>query len=237
MLRSVDWYVVPLLNPDGYEFCHSQDRLWRKNRRPPGPAEKCHGVDLNRNFDLGYGLGASTDSCSEVFQGPGPGSEPESRALMSLGLRLNASLLYYVSLHAYGQSWLTPWGFKTEPPPNQADLVDVARAASRQAECRAGPGPVPAREFEVGGAAEIYYVAGGASDDWFYDRTSAKFSYTIELPDDGREFGFLFPAELAPQVSSGLRDDKEIIRNFTLQVGEDIWISLSTLALEALARS
>ena len=171
MLRSLDWYVVPLLNPDGYEYCHTQDRLWRKNRRPPGPTEKCHGVDLNRNFQLGYGLGASTDSCSEVFQGPGPGSEPETRALMSLGERLNSSLLYYVSLHAYGQSWLTPWGFTTEPPPNQAELEAVARAASRQAECSYGRGSVPAREYEVGGAADIYYVAGGASDDWFYARS------------------------------------------------------------------
>ena len=31
-------------------------------------------------------------------------------------------------------------------------------------------GHVPAREYEVGGAADIYYVAGGASDDWFYER-------------------------------------------------------------------
>ncbi len=32
-------------------------RLWRKNRRPPPPDSKCHGVDINRNFPLGYGLG------------------------------------------------------------------------------------------------------------------------------------------------------------------------------------
>ena len=122
MLRSLDWYLVPLVNPDGYEFSQTKDRFWRKNRRPPGPAEKCHGVDLNRNFHLGYGLGASRDSCSEVFQGPGPGSEPETAALMSLGARLNTSLLYYVSLHAYGQSWLTPWGFTTDPPSNLEEL-------------------------------------------------------------------------------------------------------------------
>ena len=35
-------------------------------------------------------------------------------------------------------------------------------------ECRFGK--VPAREYEVGGAADIYYIAGGASDDWFYER-------------------------------------------------------------------
>ena len=29
---------------------------------------------------------------------------------------------------------------------------------------------MPAKEYEVGGAADIYYIAGGASDDWFYQR-------------------------------------------------------------------
>ena len=30
--QAVDWYVVPLVNPDGYEYSHTNDRLWRKNR-------------------------------------------------------------------------------------------------------------------------------------------------------------------------------------------------------------
>ena len=31
-VRAVDWYVAPLLNPDGYEFSHTDNRMWRKNR-------------------------------------------------------------------------------------------------------------------------------------------------------------------------------------------------------------
>lgn len=31
-IRSVDWYIMPVLNPDGYEYSHQFDRLWRKNR-------------------------------------------------------------------------------------------------------------------------------------------------------------------------------------------------------------
>ena len=181
VLWSVEWYVVPLVNPDGYEFSQSGDRFWRKNRRPPGQDEKCPGVDLNRNFHLGYGLGASRDSCSEVFQGPGPGSEPETKALMSLGSRLNTSLLYYVSLHAYGQSWLTPWGFTTESLTSQQDLEAVARAAISEMECSYGRA-VPAREYEVGAAADIYYIAGGASDDWFYARSGPSQSSPPDIP-------------------------------------------------------
>ena len=169
MLRSLDWYVVPLLNPDGYEFSHTEDRFWRKNRRPPTGEGSCHGVDINRNFHVGYGLGASTDSCSEIYQGPAAGSEPETQALMAVGQRLNSSLLYYVSLHAYGQSWLTPWGYKTDPVTNMKELEVVALAAASQMECTYGRS-VPAREYEVGAAADIYYIAGGASDDWFYER-------------------------------------------------------------------
>ena len=33
------------------------------------PGSNCKGVDLNRNFPEGYGIGASTNPCSEVFQG------------------------------------------------------------------------------------------------------------------------------------------------------------------------
>ena len=27
-----DWYFLPLVNPDGYEYSRSTDRLWRKTR-------------------------------------------------------------------------------------------------------------------------------------------------------------------------------------------------------------
>lgn len=35
---EMDWFIVPLLNPDGYEYTRSSTnpevRLWRKNRSP-----------------------------------------------------------------------------------------------------------------------------------------------------------------------------------------------------------
>ena len=48
LLTAVDWYIIPLLNPDGYEWSQTKDRLWRKNRRPPPGNSSCAGVDLNR---------------------------------------------------------------------------------------------------------------------------------------------------------------------------------------------
>ena len=45
-------YIVPCLNPDGFEYSKSHFSFWRKNRRDNG--DGTFGVDLNRNFSIGY---------------------------------------------------------------------------------------------------------------------------------------------------------------------------------------
>lgn len=32
MLKHADFYIMPVMNPDGYEHSHTHDRLWRKTR-------------------------------------------------------------------------------------------------------------------------------------------------------------------------------------------------------------
>lgn len=32
IVRSVDWYILPVSNPDGYEYSLHYDRMWRKTR-------------------------------------------------------------------------------------------------------------------------------------------------------------------------------------------------------------
>lgn len=61
VLRGVKLSVLPLVNPDGYEFSRTPvsksetARSWRKNRRllPCKTVGRCaHGVDLNRNWGI-----------------------------------------------------------------------------------------------------------------------------------------------------------------------------------------
>lgn len=79
--HNIEFHIVPVLNPDGYEYTHTDDRLWRKNRRNPELGE-CSGTDLNRNFDFHWGgQGTSTDPCEEIYTGTSAFSEPETLAV------------------------------------------------------------------------------------------------------------------------------------------------------------
>ena len=32
LTENLDWYILPILNPDGYAYTQSNDRMWRKTR-------------------------------------------------------------------------------------------------------------------------------------------------------------------------------------------------------------
>ncbi|CAG9788791.1 unnamed protein product [Diatraea saccharalis] len=82
-VTSKDWYFLPVVNPDGYEYSHTVDRMWRKSRSWYGG--ECVGVDLNRNFSCGWGGKGSSGNPTNVFyRGPEPFSEPESSAVRAI---------------------------------------------------------------------------------------------------------------------------------------------------------
>ncbi|KIH65960.1 hypothetical protein ANCDUO_03714 [Ancylostoma duodenale] len=51
---QMEWYIVPLLNPDGYEYSRSSSdpeiRLWRKNRSPPKCIQQSTGTSDTSAF-------------------------------------------------------------------------------------------------------------------------------------------------------------------------------------------
>lgn len=51
LAESYTWYIIPVSNPDGLEFSHTNTRLWRKTRSP-NSGSTCIGTDANRNFDF-----------------------------------------------------------------------------------------------------------------------------------------------------------------------------------------
>ena len=85
--------IVPSINPDQYTEA-------RKNAA---------GVDLNRNFVLGWELGVS-DPESEEYRGPSAASEPETQAMRALFTAIEPDV--YVSLHDNGGPYISlrPYG-------------------------------------------------------------------------------------------------------------------------------
>ncbi|KOB73603.1 Molting carboxypeptidase A [Operophtera brumata] len=152
-------YIVPVLNPDGYEYTHTKDRMWRKNRACYGG--QCVGVDLNRNFSYGWGHngeeGSSNEPSNVFFRGPAPFSEPEAAAVRDTILGSSSTFKVFLSFHSYYELIIFPWGFKQDPCPNYLNLL------------------------EVGSTKDMTYFACGTSTDWSYGIAKIPYSYMIEL--------------------------------------------------------
>jgi murein tripeptide amidase MpaA len=113
ILESIDLWFVPCLNPDGRDYVMTSDDLWRKNRRD-NPNTACDGVDLNRNFDIVWGVTqgqTSCSPCSEVFCGPSAFSEPETLNVKEFldSHRVDC----FVDVHSFSELVLWPWGHAT----------------------------------------------------------------------------------------------------------------------------
>ncbi|XP_046969642.1 carboxypeptidase B-like isoform X2 [Vanessa cardui] len=132
-ITNKDWYIVPVLNPDGYVYTHTRDRMWRKNRARHD--SEIVGVDLNRNFSFGWGNNGeegSSDMPNNVFyRGPAPFSEPETAAVRDTILSSSTPFKVFLSFHSYYELIIFPWGYKTEPCADYLRLLEGGAIMAR----------------------------------------------------------------------------------------------------------
>lgn len=180
--RRVIW-IVPVVNPDGYDHTWTSYRLWRKNRRLNSNGTR--GVDLNRNYAKGWGgEGSSGNPGSDIYRGTAPFSEPELQAVRDLAISI-PNFSGFIDFHSYSQEILWPWSYTTASPPDAASLQSIAISIQS---AMGGFGA----SYGQGQGSRALYVASGTSKDWFYDQWRAA-SYTIELRDTG-QWGFELPS-------------------------------------------
>ncbi|XP_045539380.1 carboxypeptidase B-like [Papilio machaon] len=117
LVDNIDWIILPIVNPDGYEFSHEHIRFWRKTRSTGHTITNlCVGVDLNRNFGYNFGLWSSDIACSEAYHGKGPFSEPESQAVRNIVLEHISRMELFLDIHSYGSIILYGYGDGILPP-------------------------------------------------------------------------------------------------------------------------
>jgi len=183
------WYIVPNVNPDGYEFCWTNDRMWRKTRKP-NPGSTCVGTDPNRNWSTFWGgSGASTNPCAEDFRGSAAFSEIECSTLRNFLQTISSITNLFISVHSYSQYWLVPWGGQTARPADYTELMRVGNAAA------AAIRSVNNLNFAVGTVPDLLYVASGGSLDWAKQANGMAYSFSPELrPATAGQGGFNIPA-------------------------------------------
>ncbi|XP_076989365.1 carboxypeptidase A1 [Tamandua tetradactyla] len=185
ILNDMDIFLEIVTNPDGFAFTHSKNRLWRKTRSLT-PGSNCVGVDPNRNWDAGFGLpGASKNPCTETYHGQFPNSEVEVKSIVDF-VQAQGNIKAFVSIHSYSQLLLYPYGYKTEPAADHAELDQLAKNAVTALASLYGT------KYKYGSIIDTIYQASGSTVDWTYNQ-GIKYSFTFELRDTGR-YGFLLPA-------------------------------------------
>ncbi|KAI1653270.1 hypothetical protein F4813DRAFT_375262 [Daldinia decipiens] len=195
-LDKYDFYIIPIVNPDGFTYSQTTDRLWRKNRQPPPGNQSCIGRDINRNWGFAWDanpLGASTNPCSQTYKGEAPSDTPENQGLDKLvrQLRDDAGIKLYIDWHSYGQYILSPFGYKeTLYAPELGKWTKAAGIVSETIRDSSDAGTT----FTFGPSGATLYPTTGSAPDHIYSIGRAEFSYTIELRDTGK-LGFVLPPE------------------------------------------
>ena len=114
-------YMVPCLNPDGYEYSREHFSFWRKNRRKN--YDGTYGVDLNRNFSVGWKKISNTKS--NVYGGEEPFSEAETRAIKNF-VDSHPNITIALDYHSQGNVFFPAHKFKHEAEIDGTDMNALA---------------------------------------------------------------------------------------------------------------
>ncbi|GEQ67897.1 hypothetical protein JCM33374_g1563 [Metschnikowia sp. JCM 33374] len=211
VLAKLDFLFIPVLNPDGYEYSWTTDRLWRKNRQPAEGSDEhqCKGLDIDHSFDFHWT--PSTDSiCGEDYAGKQPFEAYESKIWDTYLNKTNEShkIWGYIDLHSYSQEILFPYAYSCEQQPrDEENLIELAYGISKAIRITSGKyySVLPAcvdRDSDF-----IPDMGAGSALDYMYHHKSY-WAYQIKLRDNGSH-GFLLPAKyivpVGKEISAGLK--------------------------------
>jgi hypothetical protein len=222
LLAQRDIWVIPVQNPDGYQYTFTTDRLWRKNRRPNG--DGTFGVDPNRNYPAFWGrddVGSSPVPGAEVYRGPAPASELETQGVVAF--HAAHPPVVAVSYHTYSGLLIYPYGHRSGAVAPDAPVFR-ALAGTDLAPAVTDSVPQSSLTYYHPGPGWNLYPTNGEYTDWAY-REHGAVAYTPELtsgccaPGSGAYYGFVFPDD-SGLVERVFRDNLPFARSVIAAAGD-----------------
>ncbi|XP_043285790.1 carboxypeptidase B-like [Venturia canescens] len=185
LYEKVDWFIIPVLNPDGYEFSRSKrgNRLWKKHV-PVLLSRTVSELISTGTLITNGSVGASENPCHDSYAGSKPYSEPESLALSDFMITHNETIAGYFSLRASAKAGeqfiLYPWGWTLDSIDEENYLRELAIKAVTKIYS------VREKYYKVGSIATVLNPEAGGSVD-FAGATSTfpLLTYAIYLPAEG----------------------------------------------------
>ena len=185
LINLYRFIIIPVSNPDGYEYSHTNNRYWRKNREPTAN-KHCFGVDINRNFAYGFKVvdNVSEISCSELYQGSEPLSSKEAQMLNFILIKYHKDIRYFVDYHSYGNVWMYAYGTHQWTPRNSKQLIKFSDEAVKVLK------NYTQQMWKSGSAFHVLYACHGILVDHVHYYVTP-LAFTAEVGNE--ESGFLIP--------------------------------------------
>ena len=159
IFKKSTMYIVPCLNPDGFEYSRNYFSFWRKNRRVN--ADGSIGVDLNRNFSVGWQKSRNTSS--NVYGGPAPFSEPETSAIKKfVDSKNNISIA--LDYHSQGNVFFPAHDFRHEDTIDTTDMNVLCANMAKEIE------KVSGRRFGIDQGKPPAKLIGGSGREYYYSK-------------------------------------------------------------------
>ncbi|PPQ93587.1 hypothetical protein CVT25_005467 [Psilocybe cyanescens] len=235
LLTHFDFHIVPVPNPDGYEFTWESDRFWYKNRQ--GYKWKREAIDRGLQHTKPR---EPTNPCSHWYPGTRPFEAPEVNNLANWVATL-PNVVGFIDLRSYGQmrastispgfgetdniSVSSPYSYTCKRLPKDAeDQVEAALGASHALQS------VHGTHFQTGKLCSMLYAAPGNILDWMYAREGIKYSYVAHLRDTGT-YGFALPEKWIRPTGEETASLVEYLAKFIAKQAKTVYISYLCIAI------
>lgn len=152
-------YIVPCLNPDGFEYSRSHFSFWRKNRRNNG--DGTFGVDLNRNF--GVRFKTRSDTTSVTYSGPSAFSEPETRSIKEF-VESHPNITMALDYHSQGNVFFPAHKFNHEAEVDTTDLNTLCANMALEIE------KVTGRKYGIHRGKPPTNLINGSGREYYYNK-------------------------------------------------------------------